>query len=76
MATITTDYKGFKQMAAEFFKEASKENTTLDRLERGFKALGIAYFGLTDPTDINMHEASIILDMASDRISHLEATTL
>lgn len=64
---LACTYKEFYAMAAEFFK-ATKDSTDYDSVENGHKCLTIAYLNMYDQTEIENHQAVIILEMAGKRL--------
>lgn len=45
MPTIGTDFEGFRQMSAEFYRACPALDS--DGLDNGFKCLGLAYLGVS-----------------------------
>ena len=57
------DFEGFKRQAGEFFRRL-KDPATVDQIEAGMKALGVAYIHM-EGDEMEIHQAAIVMDIAT-----------
>lgn len=72
-------YDEFRKSAAEFFRALHRKEDpfTTEQLNNGYKCLGLLYMGhAEDWTDLEEHQAVIILEAATKRCIEAEAKNL
>ena len=68
MSTITCNFQEFKQMCKEFLDLLPTSD--IEQADNGFKALGIAYFGMTG-NDLEVNQAATLLQIiGKKKIEH------
>ena len=63
---FTCTYEEFKAQAGSYFRRLQESPAPTEaQIENGFKALGLAYLNLEGATEIQKHEAVILIQLAS-----------
>ena len=73
--TIPTTFESFKKLAADFFKMLP--DCDREQADAGFKCLALGWLGMIEGSDLEFHQAEIILELAirkmDERITELRA---
>lgn len=63
---FTCTYNEFKERSASFFRRLKEDpRPTEEQINNGLKTLGLAYLHLADATEVQRHEAGVLLELAT-----------